>query len=241
MPQLTRRRYPERPDCWHVYYGDVHVGTIAVRTGIPPGEDPWGLSNRTEAVSRHGAINGTGPPRNIGDLIGVSECPMIGALRGDVMKIALISIAAAMLATVATAGDDDLPTEMFLRCDVRDITSIVSNGKEDLHSDTEVKYYRLKDGIFQATNGSVPLGTECKLYKGEVVCKYNKTLTSKSAQSRPKVEKRESFVTLIRGTGEIRLNLRIESYDGESIKGSPSFTLTSITEGTCRAVGKPLF
>jgi hypothetical protein len=21
------RRYPERPDCWHVYYGDVHVGT----------------------------------------------------------------------------------------------------------------------------------------------------------------------------------------------------------------------
>jgi hypothetical protein len=27
MPELTRRRYPERPDCWHVYYGDVHVGT----------------------------------------------------------------------------------------------------------------------------------------------------------------------------------------------------------------------
>jgi hypothetical protein len=35
MPALTRRRYPERPDCWHVYYGDVRVG-------IPPGEDPWG-------------------------------------------------------------------------------------------------------------------------------------------------------------------------------------------------------
>jgi hypothetical protein len=29
MPALTRRRYPERQDCWHVYYGDVHVGTIA--------------------------------------------------------------------------------------------------------------------------------------------------------------------------------------------------------------------
>jgi hypothetical protein len=42
MPELTRRRYPERPDCWHVYYGDVHVGTIAVRTGIPHHEDPWG-------------------------------------------------------------------------------------------------------------------------------------------------------------------------------------------------------
>jgi hypothetical protein len=29
MPALTRRRYPERQDCWRVYYGDVHVGAIA--------------------------------------------------------------------------------------------------------------------------------------------------------------------------------------------------------------------
>ena len=29
MPALTRRRYPERQDCRHVYYGDVQVGTIA--------------------------------------------------------------------------------------------------------------------------------------------------------------------------------------------------------------------
>jgi hypothetical protein len=28
MPALTRRRYLERLDCWHVYYGDVHAGTI---------------------------------------------------------------------------------------------------------------------------------------------------------------------------------------------------------------------
>jgi hypothetical protein len=44
MPDLTRRRYPERPDCWHVYYGDVRVGTIAKRVGIPHDEDPWGWS-----------------------------------------------------------------------------------------------------------------------------------------------------------------------------------------------------
>jgi hypothetical protein len=42
MPKLTRRRYPERQDCWHVHYGDVHVGTIAIRTGVPHDEDPWG-------------------------------------------------------------------------------------------------------------------------------------------------------------------------------------------------------
>jgi hypothetical protein len=41
LPQLTRRRYPERPDCWHVYFGDVHVGTIARRTGNPHDTDPW--------------------------------------------------------------------------------------------------------------------------------------------------------------------------------------------------------
>jgi hypothetical protein len=41
MPTLTRRRYPERPDCWHVYYGDVHVGTIAGRVGNPFDTDPW--------------------------------------------------------------------------------------------------------------------------------------------------------------------------------------------------------
>jgi hypothetical protein len=43
MPALTRRRDVEAHDeCWHVYYGDIHAGTIAKRIGIPPGEDPWG-------------------------------------------------------------------------------------------------------------------------------------------------------------------------------------------------------
>jgi hypothetical protein len=41
MPALTRRRSLDAPD-GHVYYGDVRVGTIAIRTGIPPHEDPWG-------------------------------------------------------------------------------------------------------------------------------------------------------------------------------------------------------
>jgi hypothetical protein len=41
MPTRTRRRYPEQPDCWHVYYGDVRVGTIARRVGNPHDTDPW--------------------------------------------------------------------------------------------------------------------------------------------------------------------------------------------------------
>jgi hypothetical protein len=43
MSELTRRRDLEAADeCWHVYYGDVRVGTIAKRIGIPFGEYPWG-------------------------------------------------------------------------------------------------------------------------------------------------------------------------------------------------------
>ena len=43
MPELTRRRDLEASDeCWHVYYGDVRVGTIAKRIGVPLAEYPWG-------------------------------------------------------------------------------------------------------------------------------------------------------------------------------------------------------
>jgi hypothetical protein len=46
MPALTRRRYPDRLDCWHVYYGDVHVGTIARRIGCPADVDQRALMAR---------------------------------------------------------------------------------------------------------------------------------------------------------------------------------------------------
>ncbi|MET4804364.1 hypothetical protein ABIA96_006970 [Bradyrhizobium sp. LB11.1] len=29
MSQLTRRLSKDRADCWLIYFGDVHVGTIA--------------------------------------------------------------------------------------------------------------------------------------------------------------------------------------------------------------------
>jgi hypothetical protein len=41
LPALTRRRDLEsREESWLVYYGDVHVGTIGIRTGVPHDEDP---------------------------------------------------------------------------------------------------------------------------------------------------------------------------------------------------------
>jgi hypothetical protein len=62
MPTLTRCRYRERPDCWHIYYGDVHVGTIALRVGNPHDTDPWGWSCGFYPGSHPGEhTNGTAP------------------------------------------------------------------------------------------------------------------------------------------------------------------------------------
>src|SRR5882757_782133 len=42
MPELTRRRSEQhREECWHIYFGDVHVGTITERTGNPHDTDQW--------------------------------------------------------------------------------------------------------------------------------------------------------------------------------------------------------
>jgi hypothetical protein len=43
MTALTRRRNPEVPEeSWHVYFGDVRVGTIAIKSGAPSDVDRWG-------------------------------------------------------------------------------------------------------------------------------------------------------------------------------------------------------
>src|SRR5712671_5995285 len=42
MPELTRRRSEQhREECWHIYFGDVLVGTITERTGNPHDTDQW--------------------------------------------------------------------------------------------------------------------------------------------------------------------------------------------------------
>jgi hypothetical protein len=45
MPTLTRRRDKDgRFDSWSVYYGDVRVGAISVRAGVPNEAPQWGWS-----------------------------------------------------------------------------------------------------------------------------------------------------------------------------------------------------
>jgi hypothetical protein len=42
MPVLTRRRSDDhRQECWLIYYGDIHAGTITERVGNPHVTDRW--------------------------------------------------------------------------------------------------------------------------------------------------------------------------------------------------------
>ena len=56
MPALTRRRSADRPDCWHIEYGDVQAGTIAMRVGNPHDTDQWEWSCGFYPGSRPGEI-----------------------------------------------------------------------------------------------------------------------------------------------------------------------------------------
>ncbi len=62
MPALTRRRSddPHR-ESWRVYYdGDVHVGSIGQRAGVPKTVDQWGWNVAFYPVSHRGIReNGT--------------------------------------------------------------------------------------------------------------------------------------------------------------------------------------
>jgi hypothetical protein len=41
MNRLMRRRDPARSDCWLIYSGDIHVGTIAKSVGTPNAAPQW--------------------------------------------------------------------------------------------------------------------------------------------------------------------------------------------------------
>jgi hypothetical protein len=45
MAEPTRHRMKDsKADAWHVYYGDVQVGTNGLRSGVPNGVDQWGCT-----------------------------------------------------------------------------------------------------------------------------------------------------------------------------------------------------
>ena len=59
MPELTRRRSPDaREECWQIFYGDVRVGTIAKRVGVPNDTSRWGWTSGFYPGSHPGECTG---------------------------------------------------------------------------------------------------------------------------------------------------------------------------------------
>jgi hypothetical protein len=61
MPALTRRPSPEhRQECWEIYYGDIHAGTIIEGVGNPHDTEQWEWRCGSYPGSRPGECqNGT--------------------------------------------------------------------------------------------------------------------------------------------------------------------------------------
>jgi hypothetical protein len=55
MPTLTRRRDPDaNHETWLIHYDDIHVGSIAMRAGVPVDKDQWGWSVGFQPASDRG-------------------------------------------------------------------------------------------------------------------------------------------------------------------------------------------
>ncbi len=61
MPALTRRRdFDVQHERWRVFFGDIQIGVIGVRAGLPTNVDQWSWSCRSYPASHRGVReNGT--------------------------------------------------------------------------------------------------------------------------------------------------------------------------------------
>ena len=55
MPALPRRPDPDANDeTWLIHYGDIHVGAIGMRTGVPTNVDQWSWAIGFHPASHRG-------------------------------------------------------------------------------------------------------------------------------------------------------------------------------------------
>jgi hypothetical protein len=60
LPDLTRRRDPDaHQETWLIHYGDIHIGTISMRAGVPDSVDQWGWCGFYPASHRGVRADGT--------------------------------------------------------------------------------------------------------------------------------------------------------------------------------------
>lgn len=166
-----------------------------------------------------------------------------GTVTGKAMKIAAKSISYAIVCFPLIAAADELPSELLLRCDLKQTVYMTSTGRRpDLVETKLSKDFRLKDGTFYWTGLRVPIGNDCKLVDGDIACAWSGLIPpSGDSPLGARTEKRQSSVRLSRATGEIRLVLETWGYAGDGIKGTPDGAMKMTQSGVCRTIGKALF
>ena len=141
----------------------------------------------------------------------------------------------------SAAAQDLLPSALLLRCDVKEVMSNDRQTKP-YSEKSRILDLQLKDGVFTFVgNPEEPIGTECKLLDGDMVCEASRVAPPYMSGAGRITQKRYSNVRLSRATGEIHVFIEFWDYVGERAEGTPTSHTKVDSSGVCRMTGKALF
>jgi hypothetical protein len=147
-------------------------------------------------------------------------------------------VVALSLAFNASAGADELPKNLLLKCDGKlTVISSYQGMKPDFHQDKFAITLRLRDGELADTD-SVYLTTKgCELKNGIVHCVgtaiYPSTLDAGS-------ERREMKAYITRETGEYNFFMETESFTGRNASGKKRGGMKYQRTGICKQASNPI-
>ncbi len=142
--------------------------------------------------------------------------------------------AAALLILVLTANTsaDELPKELILHCNGNTDVYVTRANKSEHQKDTYNLTVRLKDGALANTEDNFLEGTNCALLGDIMRCELNTTTYNRELDT---TSKEHRTVAISRATGETRLSLETQIFDGASTGGEPTATIKSFRTGVCHS------
>jgi hypothetical protein len=150
------------------------------------------------------------------------------------------AIALMLLVYCITAAADELPNDLFLRCEgkLRVMMLFRDKSVEPVLRDEKFNItLHLKQGSMIDVTDNLVLGRGCIFAEGEIGCGLKEVKQVKELNA---VETRRSTISLTRSTGELRALWQVESFDGPKAMGTPSSRAQVERAGTCRK-GDPIF
>jgi hypothetical protein len=132
-------------------------------------------------------------------------------------------------------AEDQLPSELLLRCDVKQM--LFSDLEKKSNEKSYTRDLQLKDGVFTWVGNPDPIGNGCKLSDGEIACEWSGVLPTYISGAGPITPKRHSSVRFSRATGEIHVSVEMWDYAGKRAEGTPTSHSKVTMSGLCRTIG----